>query len=135
MKSQTYKDIAQAIHLSTKGKTGHELEQSLEKVTRFLSKRRLLSKKEEILHFLKKIINKEEGILDTTVSSVERLTGKTRVELEHFLKKKYNAKEVFMEEKLDPSLLGGIKIEMNDEVIDLTLKNKIGQLQAYLGKI
>ena len=49
-----------------------------------------------------------------------------------FIKKKYQAKEVILELKEDDKLLGGIKIEIGDEIIDMTLKNKIKKLQNYL---
>ena len=48
------------------------------------------------------------------------------------LKERYQQKEVILVEVLDEKLLGGFKMEVNDEVIDLTIKNKIGKLQEYL---
>lgn len=131
----SHNDIAQAIYQSIKGKSGQSLKEILEQVTQFLYRKRLLSQKEGILTALRKIINKEDGVVDVKVSSATRLTGKLRVELTHFLKKKYKAEEVLLEEMVDELLLGGIKVEVDDEVLDLTIKNKIGQLQAYLAKI
>ncbi len=127
-------DIARAIYLSTKGKTGAQLGEALKNTTQFLSQRRLLSKSGEILGILKKIINKEEGVVVAVVSSVEKLSHKTKEELISFFKKRYQAKEVILEEKLDSRVLGGMRIEVNDEVLDLTVKNKIGQLQEYLAR-
>ena len=40
--------------------------------------------------------------------------------------------QVIFKEKIDEKLLGGFRIEVNDEVIDLTLKNKIFKLEEYL---
>ena len=37
-------------------------------------------------------------------------------------------------ESLDSKLLGGLKVEVNNEIIDLSIKNKIGKLQKYLTK-
>ena len=37
-----------------------------------------------------------------------------------------------MKEILDEKLLGGIRIEINDEIIDLTVKDEIKKLQEYL---
>ena len=48
------------------------------------------------------------------------------------IKKRYSAKEVVLEERYDENLLGGMKIEANNEIIDLTVKNKIKKLQEYL---
>src|SRR3989344_3636100 len=134
-KTVTNNDIARVIYLYTKDKTGTHLKDSLQNVTKFLVRQRLLSKSKEILELLNKIINKEEGIVSAKVSSVEKLNSKTSEGLIHFLKKRYEAKDVVFEEKLDSGLLGGLRVEVNDEVMDLTMKNKIGQLQEYLKRI
>ncbi|PIP69006.1 F0F1 ATP synthase subunit delta, partial [Candidatus Nomurabacteria bacterium CG22_combo_CG10-13_8_21_14_all_32_8] len=55
-----------------------------------------------------------------------------REELIFFLKERYKAKEIFLTEVLDEKLLGGMRIEVNDEIIDLTVKNKIKKLQEHL---
>ncbi|MBP6883844.1 MAG: F0F1 ATP synthase subunit delta [Candidatus Pacebacteria bacterium] len=127
-------DIARAIYLSTAGKTGADLSSAIKNATHFLANRRLMSKSNEILHLVQKIINKEKGIVVAVVSSAEKLSHKTKDELMSFFKKRYKAEEVILEEKLDSSLLGGMRIEINDEVLDLTIKNKIGQLQEYLAR-
>lgn len=135
MTTLTNKDIAGAIYLSTKNKNGKELSETLQNVTKFLARWRLLSKSEEILGLLNKIINKEGEIINVKVSSVDKLNHKTKEDLIHFSKKRYGAKDVILEERLDSRLLGGLRMEINDEVMDLTVKNKIKQLQEYLARI
>ncbi|MEK7219375.1 MAG: F0F1 ATP synthase subunit delta [Patescibacteria group bacterium] len=125
-------DIARSIYLLIKDKTTAERSVLYEKVVKFLFKKRLLSKSGEILSRLTKIINKEEGNLVAKVSSVEALDHKTKIHLEQFLKKRYSAKEVTLVLSLDKKLLGGIKMETNDEVIDLSIKNKVKKLQEHL---
>ncbi len=125
-------DIARAIHLTIGGKSGGEQSVAVGQIIKFLSKRRLLSKTPDILSRLSKIINQEEGRIVAKVSSPEKLDSKMRTHLEQALKKRYSAKEVILAETLNKELLGGIKIEVNDEVIDLSIKNRIGKLQAYL---
>lgn len=132
MKTLTNNDIARSIYLSTKDKKGAELKDSLENVTKFLARRRLISKSKGILESLEKIINKEEGVVVARVSSVEKLSHKTKEELTHLLKKRYEAKSVTIEEILDERLLGGVRVEVWDEVLDVSIKNKIVQLQEYL---
>ena len=68
------------------------------------------------------------------VWSVEKLDHKTKLHLEHALKKRYSAEHVVLSENIDPKLLGGIKVEVNNEVIDLSIKNKIEKLQEHLIK-
>ena len=91
-----------------------------------------MGKKEEILKALEKIVNKENGILKAKITTEIKLNEEIVKEIEEFIKKKYKAKEVILELKEDKELLGGIKMEIEDEIIDATLRNKIKQLQTYL---
>jgi len=125
-------DIAHAIYLVSKEKTHAELHEVNNKVVRFLARRRLLSKSPDILERLNKIINHEAGRIVVKVQSAKKLKEEMKNELITFLKKRYKVKEVVLTEILDEKLLGGIKIEINDEIIDLTVKNKIKKLQEHL---
>lgn len=125
-------DIARAIYLVSKDKTHPELREINSKIIKFLARRRLLSKSPDILERLNKIINQEAGRIVVKVQSARKLKEEIKKELTIFLKKRYKAKEVVLKEELDEKLLGGIKIEINDEIIDLTAKNKIKKLQEHL---
>lgn len=127
-------DIARSIYLLIKDKGDSERPLLYEKVVKFLFKKRLLSKSGEILSHLTKIVNKEEGTLVVKVLSVEPLDSKNKIYLEQFLKKTYSVKEVTLVETLDKKLLGGIRLEVNDEVVDLSMKNKVKKLQEHLTK-
>lgn len=125
-------EIARAVYFLSKDKSQSEQVDISQKIVKFLFRRRLLSKAPDILSQLGKIINHEEGRIVAKVSSVQKLDSKTKTHLEQALKKRYSAKEVVLSENLNEKLLGGIKIEINNEVIDLSIKNKIGKLQEYL---
>lgn len=125
-------NIARAIYLVTKNKTNEEQSLIFPKVVKFLAKKRLLSKAPDILLCLSKIIDDGEGRVTVKVFSAKRINETTRREITQTLAKRYSAKEIVLVENLDEKLLGGFKIEANDEVIDLTIKNKIEKLQKYL---
>ena len=122
--------IARAIYLASKNHA--RLEQFFPQVVQFLARKRLLSKVPDILLRLDKIINDEEKRIVARVSSATKINEIMNKELAQILTKRYSAKEVNLIENLDEKLLGGFKIEVNDEVIDLTIKNKIWKLQEYL---
>ena len=119
-------DIARGIYLSSKEGT------SPNKIVQFLARRHLLDKAPNILLALEKIISREEGVTIARVQSVDKLDEKIKTHLAQNLKQRYSAKEVILVETLDPKLLGGLRIEMNDEVIDLSIKNRMNKLQEYL---
>ncbi|KKP87433.1 MAG: ATP synthase subunit delta [Parcubacteria group bacterium GW2011_GWC1_35_8] len=135
MTTTSNNDIARAIYLMFKDKSSSEQKNISEKVVKFLFRRRLLSKAPDILSRLKKIINNADGRLEVKISSVEALSHQVKTHLEQTLKKRYLVKEVVLKEYIDKKLLGGLKIEVNDEVIDLSIKNKIEKLQEYLIKV
>ena len=132
MTTISHNDIARAIYLVSKDKTGRELHDIYEKIIQFLARRRLLSKSADILEKLNNIINKEKGRITAKVSGAKGINRVEKEELTHFLRKRHKAKEVIFLEKTDEKLLGGIKVEVGDEVIDLTVKNKIKELQEHL---
>jgi len=125
-------DIARAIYLASKDKSSGEMHQVHKNIISFLARKRLMSKSSLILASLEKIINSEGGKVSATVASAKRLHDEEEKTLVHFLKKRYSAKEVALTKILDEKLLGGFRVEANNEVIDLTIKNKIRQLQEYL---
>ena len=127
-------DIAQAIYLSSKDKTPLEQAAIFPRITQFLFRRRLLSQAPDILSCLDKIINDSKGVVVVKISSKDELPENTKREISHILRQKYSAQEINLVESLDEKLLGGFKLEINDEVIDLTIRNKISKLQEYLTK-
>ncbi|MEI8174480.1 MAG: ATP synthase F1 subunit delta [bacterium] len=127
-------DIARAIYLSFKDKSVSEQVSMSKKVVEFLFRRRILSRAPLILSQLTKIVNHEEGRIVAKVSSALKLSHQDKIDIENSLKKRYSAKEIILSENLDQKLLGGIKVEVNNEVIDLSIKNKIEKLQEHLTK-
>jgi F-type H+-transporting ATPase subunit delta len=132
MASISIKNLAHAIYESSFEKEGASLDEILAKSVIFLRDKNLIGKKEEILKELEKIINKKEGIIKAKISTSTKLNDQAEKEIIEFIKKKYQAQTVEIEKYEDKKLLGGIKIEIGDEIIDTTLSNKIIQLQNYL---
>jgi F-type H+-transporting ATPase subunit delta len=128
----TTHNLAEAIYLAYKDKSQADQPAVSAKVVKFLARKRLFSKAPDIFSNLNKIMNNAEGRMVAKVSSAQKLTEQTKKELTHTLAKRYSAQEVSLIEKVDEKLIGGYKIEVGDEVINLTAKNKIEKLQAYL---
>ena len=127
-------NIARAIYLSSKDKTGQEQEFVIKNVINFLVRRKLISRSKDILASLKAIIYQEQRVVEVKVWSKEKISEENKKDLIQILKKRYGDKKFILQENLDDKLLGGLKIEINNESIDLTLRNKINKLQEYLIK-
>ncbi len=127
MATLTNSDIAKAIYLASKD-GGDVVAQAMQ----FIVHRRLMSRTPGILSHLEKIINKAENKIVAKITTAEKLTHEHKTDLEQFLKKRYEVKEVLFHEIIDTGVVGGIKVEIEDEVIDLTVKNRIRKLQEHL---
>lgn len=132
MRSSITKELAAALYEMTGGKTDEEAGKAVQQFAEYLRKKGLVSKTDAILDDYRKIYNEKNGIVEATVTLVERLPEKTRINLREALKKKYGAREVHMLEKVDHRLIGGIKVKVGDEVYDASLQNSLRTLESKL---
>ena len=132
MSTVSIKNLAFAIYESSLNKTDDDLDLIMRDSAKLIACKNLLSKSEQILSTLENIIDKEKGIVRAKISFKTKITKKNEGEIIDFIKKKYKAREVIIELKENPKTLGGIKIEIEDEIIDTTLRYKLNQLQNYL---
>lgn len=128
----SYNNIANAIYLGLKDKKGDSLDSFIDNVVKFLYKKRLFSKTSIILNKLEDLINTEKGLLMVNVYTSKKLEENTKKELAFVLKNKYKKNSVIFTEIIDEKVIGGIKLETNNEIIDLTIFNKLKKLQAHL---
>lgn len=133
MANISYNEIARSIYEVSLSK---ELDQNTfaKNVINFLKKRKLISKSKIILKHLDKIINTEKGLLEVRVTSAYPLTENDKKSIAQELKKLYQVKTVLFESKIDMRLVGGFRLEIGEEVIDLSISNKLQKLQKYLTK-
>lgn len=125
-------NIANAIYMGSRGKEGQELTVFVNNVIKFLIRKKLFSKAGDILEKIENVSNIENGILKVKIYSAQKLDEVIKKDLTLILIKKYNSKNVFFTEITDTKFIGGLKIEVGDEVLDLTIFNKLKELQKYL---
>lgn len=125
-------NLASAICESLEGKEGSSLDNTILNVVHLLRDKRMMGKKDLILDKVQKLMDEKDKIVRARVNTKTKITEKVSKEIEELIKNKYKAKDVILDFKEDNKLLGGIKIEIGDDVIDTTLKNKLTQLQNYL---
>ena len=109
---------------------GHIDEELLSFLLILIEKDRIMYLKEK-LNQLEKIDlerkNTFKGIVKTTVS----LTEEEYNALKDKLEKKYN-KHIILEQIIDPEILGGIYLRINNDVIDDTVKSKLDELRNLM---
>jgi F0F1-type ATP synthase delta subunit len=81
---------------------------------------------------LSREINKEEDKIVANVESAKKLQHAEMNQIEGFLKNRYRVKEVSIKESINPELLRGFKITVYDEIIDLSMQNRVEKLKEHL---
>lgn len=126
------KKIAQAVYEASKDREGKDLEAILSSTTDFLMERNMMGKAPEVLSHLQKIIDKKEGVIRAHIETPYPLSKKTLESISDELKKRYKVNKIHLEVVENKKHLGGIKIQVADEVINLTLATRLHKLQNYL---
>ena len=87
---------------------------------------------DSILEELERILRHREGYIEAIVTTNLNLSASEKDQLKETIKKKYKAKDVVLIEKIDEQIIGGIRIQVGDEVFDGTVKNKLQELRKRL---
>jgi len=74
---------------------------------------------------------KEANVVDVTITSAVELTKKQLSDLTKSIEKKFNAKAAPKVE-IDKKLIGGVKIQVGDQVYDGSLRSKLDALRKHL---
>ncbi|MEK7539371.1 MAG: F0F1 ATP synthase subunit delta [Patescibacteria group bacterium] len=126
------KNIAEAIYQATVGKSGNDLTLVLKRGAKMLKDKRLLPKSEDVLSFLQNILDEKSGTVRMKVVTAKEISSGDKKKLENEIKEKYKAEKVLSEFFEKRNLLGGMRIEIGDEVLDTTYKSKLSQLEKFL---
>jgi F-type H+-transporting ATPase subunit delta len=106
------------------------------KIASFLSlvnQNHRLSAIPEIAKQFEAMKNKSEGAAEVMITSAFPLEGSALNDLLSSLKKRFGGKELRPTIQVDPALIGGVRIQVGDEVMDSSVKAQLAQMQASLG--
>jgi len=124
----TPKQYAISLYESTKNVGSEELEQRIKNFVEILKRNNSLSLADKIIEQYHKYYRAKKNISKIEITSSEKLGSET---LNRILKK--FEKQVEIEEKVDQSLLGGVIINIDDEMlIDGSVKRKLNDLKKSL---
>ena len=112
---------------------GNEIDKDLLHFLELLVDKDRMGYVQEILREYVRKINDDLGIKKAIVYSVRPLEESDLTKIKEALNKKHNC-IVELENKLDPGLIAGIKVVMENQVTDISMKNKIDSLKESLLK-
>jgi F-type H+-transporting ATPase subunit delta len=88
----------------------------------------------EITHGFHQAYNEFKGIRDASVTTAVPLDAALRAQFDGMVKKVSGKTRVEMHEKVDPDIIGGFILNVGDQRIDASIKNKIHILKMELGQ-
>lgn len=74
----------------------------------------------------------DQGLVVATAVSAKPLLEDQKLKIIEKIKKISGGRDVIFENKIDPKVIGGVKISFGDKVIDLTVQHKLDKLRMAL---
>ena len=87
----------------------------------------------EIAHQFEAMKNKSEGAAEIVITCAFPLEGSALNDLLSSLKKRFGGKDLRPTIQVDPTLIGVVRIQVGDEVMDSSVKAQLAQMQASFG--
>ena len=87
---------------------------------------------EEIKDEFEKLYHEHKNVVFVRVTSIEKLSKKQEEIIRKDLEAKYPGSNLNIQNEIDPNIIGGIKIMINDESIDLSLRNYLSKLKESI---
>ncbi|MDD3187476.1 MAG: F0F1 ATP synthase subunit alpha [Bacilli bacterium] len=92
----------------------------------------MIDKLTSILNEVSEEITKRDLSIHITIFSVEKIDDNQINKIKQIYEKKYRAKQSTIEVKLDKTLIGGLKVIVNGDVYDNTIKNKLSKIKEKI---
>lgn len=128
------KQYAQTLYDLTDGKSKSEIEKSVADFARYICRNRKLKLADKIIEQFGKVYNQKKGIVEADVTSRKKLDEALVGKAKHYIKEKYQAKEVIINNIIDESVKGGVIIKVGDEVMDGSVAGRLRELKKMLTK-
>ncbi|TWT27656.1 F0F1 ATP synthase subunit delta [Planomicrobium sp. CPCC 101110] len=79
-----------------------------------------------------RLANEEQGIADAKVYSVRPLSEEESISVSSVFAKKVGKQALRIENIIDPSLIGGMRIQIGNQIYDSSISSKLERLQRQL---
>ena len=110
----------------------NDFSQEIVNVLRIIQEAALMSSYERLVHEYRKLLQKENLIHIVNISSPKELSEKEKDDVVKEVKRHYDG-TLDVHYILDPSLVSGLKIRVNNDIYDTSIKNKFKQILAQGG--
>lgn len=128
MKKLSPKQYAELLIELTHDAKKSEVPAHIEQFLKLIVRGRMLAQIPRIIRAFERLTDERAGIARMKVTSVRKLSRAHHVTL----LKALGAKELALKECEDPEVIGGIKVEIEDLIIDGTIKTQLMKLKHAL---
>jgi len=128
----TSTQYAKSLYEVTADKSHAEVDVLISNFVKVISKNGHLKMKKEILRKFEAVSNMKNGIVVAEVISREKLNSELVDKLDSFIKAKYQAKKVLIENRIDEKIQGGIIVKMGNEIFDASIAGQLKKMQNIL---
>lgn len=132
MATHYIQQLAQAVFEASLNKKTSELESIADRAIQVLQEKKLLKKSQEFFTALDRARALAESERTVAITTAHDLSVTERNEFKKYFAQYFASKNIKLEEKVRPALLGGFIAESENTVINGSLKQSINDLVKYL---
>ena len=118
----------------TENKTEKEIGDIIARFAEQLKKDGQIKNYKKIIENFSKVYNSAHGIVEAEVTTSRKLESHQVHQVEKFIKEKYAAKDVVINNTIDENIKGGVIVRVGDEVLDASVSNQLRRLKRELVK-
>ncbi len=126
------RQLAQSLYELADGKSKTDIEKSVSDFAQYIYRNRKLKLADKIIEQFRKIYNREKNIAEAEAVTVSKLENQQIREVESYIKDKYGAREVVINNTVDENIKGGIILKIGDEVMDGSVRERLEKLRKIL---
>jgi F-type H+-transporting ATPase subunit delta len=130
----TVNQYAKSLYAAMKDKSPKEINGLTSNLVKILAKNRQIKLADKISEKFGEIWNRENGIVEAEVITGRKIEKHQLNQVKKFIKEKYSAKKVLIENKIDEKIKGGIIIKVGDDVLDGSIERQLQELKSSLEK-
>jgi F-type H+-transporting ATPase subunit delta len=116
----------------TDGKTEQEASDIVKKFADILKKDGQLKNAHSIIEKFSEVFNAKHRIVEVIMTTRQKPENQSIKEVEEFVKKKYDAREVSIKNIIDEKIKGGIIIKVGNEIMDASVGGQLRKLKKVL---
>ena len=130
----TPKQYSESLYQVVQNKKDSEIKDVIKNFVKVLISNNNISKADEIIKQFVKVWNREQGIVEAEIASARELDKKIVKLLNDYIVKLSGAEKVLVKQKVDKDILGGVVIKYEDNVLDGSLRMRLGELRSEMVK-